>query len=432
MGDSEQRPDARPSLPAERPAAGGNVGRHMEGLEATMQLQAEILKRLHDQQEDMGKTLKDSSRSEMMIQSTRSLNDAFSGMKRVQESLLDRLGSSEGRRKWMTLGLLFGCAAIAGAVVWGVQALGDQVEATGRRLERPNEDPVAAAALAEIEGMRDRLKQMEGRDQAMFLDRLDTLQGQVQRLHAERLQIERDRDGAREALGAGKADSLRVRERLDDVLEELMATRKDMERLVAQALADQRLVGELNDVIATLRRGGASPAVGAGTSLSPTDPSSAKADAPVSEQGGAGEVTVAAGEPGARPADTPKPVSERVVTPAFLADLNRLLGRHRGGESYTLVTASSFDSDGLHEVVLEVRGRDGSLAKTIRAERMGVELAAAGGFLELDFETGHIEFRHGISRTVKSPFFNNRYQIVVLGIAQQDWLGAKLSFLKVK
>ena len=95
MGDSDSKtPDA--ALPTERAREGGVVGRHMEGIEAAMKLQAEILKRLHDQQEEMGKALKDSTRSEMMIQSTRSLNESFSGMKRVQERLIDRLGSYLG------------------------------------------------------------------------------------------------------------------------------------------------------------------------------------------------------------------------------------------------------------------------------------------------------------------------------------------------
>ena len=428
MGDRERRPGEGSSLPAERPADGGGVvGRHMEGIEATMKLQAEILKRLHDQQEDMGKALKDSSRSEMMIQSTRSLNDSFSGMKRVQETLIDRLGSNEGRRKWMAVGLLLGCAVIAGAVIWGVDALGEQVEATGRRLEKPNADPVADAAFTEIQEMRDRLEQMEGRDQAMFLDRLDKLQDQVQRLQAERLQVERDRDRAREELGAGKADRLRVGEERDEARDELDVSRKAMARLVTQALADQRLLSELNDVIATLKRGGVGAAVRAESA-----PPAVKPATTATDTAGAGEVAVAAGEAAGDPPDAPKPAAVRVVTPTFLSDLNRLLARHRGGESYTLVTASSFDTDGLYEVVLEVRGRDGSLAKTVRAEKMGFELAAAGGFLEMGFEIGHIEFRHGISRTVKSPFFNDRYQIVVLGVGQQDWLGAKLAFLKVK
>lgn len=428
MGDSETRPpESEPALPAERPAEGGAVGRHMEGIEAAMKLQAEILKRMHDQQEEMTQTLKDSSRSEMMIQSTRSLNDSFTGMKRVQESLIDRLGSDAGRRKWVVAALLLGLAGIAVAVIFGVQALGDRVEETGRRLEEPREDPAAQAALTEIQGMRDRLKQMEGRDQALFLDRLDKLQDQVQRLQAERLQIQQERDRAREALGAGKADALRVREELDDALEELTGTRKEMARLTAQALADQKLVRQLNDIIATLKKGTPTEAVAPeiDTTNPPTDPAKDTPNPDEPTGGATGQAT----DP---PKEDPKPVTVRTVTPAFLADLNQLLTRHRGGEDYKLVTAASFDGDGLRDVVLEVRGRDGSLAKTVRADRMGMHLAAAGGFLELDFEDGHIEFRHGISRTLKSPFFNNRYQIVVLGVDQQDWLGAKLAFLKVK
>ncbi len=42
-------------------------------------------------------------------------------------------------------------------------------------------------------------------------------------------------------------------------------------------------------------------------------------------------------------------------------------------------------------------------------------------------------FHQGVNgRPTKSPFFNNRYQIVVLGISGEQWLKANLPFVKTR
>ena len=431
MGDKDARDQepGDPQVPAERAPEVGPVGRHMESIEATMKLQAEILKRMHDNQEELSRTIKDTNRSEMMIQSTRSLNESFMGMKRVQESLIDRIGDHDGARKWVVMGAVLGIAAVVLVIFMsvdslrqGVESVGDQVQRAAEEAARPTEDPGAKAALEEIRGRRERMRRVEGRDQAIFLERLSKLESQIQVLREERQRVATELTSAQQALATERASSKGVREELARATEELAVARKETGRLTARSVANEELIARLNDLVASLKRQSSVP----GDSNPQDAPAVAAATAPTTEKPAEG-----AEPPGEGEAEEDAP-SSRNVTPAFIADFNKLLSRHRGGEDYRLITAGSYDVSGMNGVVLEVRGRDGSLAKTIRAEQMGLSLAAAGGFLEMDFEDGYVEFRHGLSRTVKSPFFKGRYQIVVPGIEQDDWLGASLAFLKMK
>jgi len=396
----------------------------LEGIETAMKMQAEILKRLHDRQEEMGKNLDDGRRSEMMIQSTRALNDSFSGMQRVQQGLMDRLGEDSGRRRWSAVILLLGVLGISAAVVWGVRELGEQVARTGEEIasQPPREDPTAKEALGHVADLRDRLKSMESRDQVIFLERLDKLRDRIQELEALRLRLESERDQARASLDVEAAGVLALKEEIETLKGDLEAAKEESGRRTAQALADQTLIKRLNDVIESLK---GNPATAGGVVTGDT-----------------GEVVETAGKPnGASPettgeevADPPEPKQHkpRPVTPEMLTELNGLLKRHRSSEVYELTAATAFDHGGLQDVTLEVRGRDGSLAKVVRADKLTFTLSASGTLLELDFEDGYIEFRQGISRMVKSPFFNNKYEIVVLGVSRDDWLGAHFPFVGVK
>ncbi|MAG55325.1 MAG: hypothetical protein CMJ83_03455 [Planctomycetes bacterium] len=414
--DAGSAPGERAQLPSPRVASEeGVVGRQMEGIASAMHLQAEILKRLHDQQAEMGKTLQDTQRSEMMISSTRALNDSFSGMRRVQERLLDRIGLDSGRRWWTIAALIIGLVAIGGAIVWGVQELSQRVDDTAAKLDRPVQDTAAEAALAELEGIRSKINSMEKTDRENVLDRLGTLHERITALENERRRLQLERDQAREELGAERADVTRLEKDLRTLKIEAEASQKEVARLLSRTMADQTLIQELNKTVEKLRL---APVA------APAGPESETPPDPVSATGGE------EANPGENPA--PKGPGRRVVTPAFLQTFNDLLQRNRASEEYLITTAAAFDRDGLQDVVMEIRGRDGSLAKTVYADRMSVTLVARGKFLELDFHGGYINFRHGIGRTIKSPFFNNRYQIVVLGAETQTWIDAKLSFLRVK
>ena len=262
MGDKDARDQSPgdPQVPAERSPEGGAVGPHMESIEATMKLQAEILKRMHDNQEELSRTIKDTNRSEMMIQSTRSLNESFMGMKRVQESLIDRIGDHDGARKWMVMGGGLGIAALVvvifmsvNALREGVETVGDQVQRSAEQAAQPIEDPVAKAALDEIRGMRERMRRVEGRDQAVFLDRLSKLESQIQVLREERQRVATELTSAQQALATERARSNGVRDELARTTEELAVARRETGRLTAKSVANEELITRLNDLVASLK-----------------------------------------------------------------------------------------------------------------------------------------------------------------------------------
>ncbi len=58
-------------------------------------------------------------------------------------------------------------------------------------------------------------------------------------------------------------------------------------------------------------------------------------------------------------------------------------------------------------------------------------LTSRGSILEMTFETGSVSFQTG-GRVIKSPFFNNRYQILAIGVDAAAWSSAGLSFVKIK
>lgn len=388
-------------------------------VQSAMEMQVEVLRKIQEQQEQTLAALQDSRRSEMMIQSTRALNESFAGMRRVQEGLAERLDRERRRGSW-TPWLLLGALALAGYGLYAaVGALGGKVEAGARKIIEARDGSSAREALAEISDLRNRFQSLEREERAGLLERLSRLESQVEAVEEARRQVVLERDRAREELGSLKAEWSRALEakaakeaeasRLSEELKQsagrLAEAEASVARITADRVADQALIRELLAVSARDRE---------------------PLEAAASEVGAAPESPAAAG-----PEDA-SATGRIAATPALIGSLNKLLQRHGSSEDYRVTGATMVDGSALYGVTLEVRGRDGSLAKTVHAERMGVVLTSGPRFVELDFEGGFVEYLRGISRTVRSPFFNNRYQIVVLGIAPEEWIAARLPFLKVQ
>ena len=110
-------------------------------------MQAEMLKVLHENQTEIMRTMKNDGRSEMMLNSTKALNDTFRGVKEVQEGLIERLGSSEGRggpSAWLMAGFLLVFLLVSGgSLYWvlssGLLVVGDS-EATIKKLYLRNDE----------------------------------------------------------------------------------------------------------------------------------------------------------------------------------------------------------------------------------------------------------------------------------------------------
>lgn len=392
---------------------------------AAMTVQAEILKRLHQSQNEIQEALARDKRGEMMIQSTRALNDSFRGMQKTQEKLLDRLDEESARPKrtaWYV-----GGAAVIVALAIGLTGLfvTDAVRETGAELKAGGMDERSAAALAELERIGARLDGLESTDRETFQSELRALRGRVSSLSEERARLVVERDALREERG-------RLLERFETTDERIEAAEDRVrraedrarnaedqaDRLAKGKMADQELVAKLSSTIEALR-------AAQGRVL------------PAGEGGAATAAETNGGEPGATPATGPseeRPASagsntpaERAADDAFVTLLNDLLTKHRSSNSYTLVSVRGFDDEGLLGIALEERGADGSLSKTLHAERLRFRLGRTGRTLNLGFEKGHIVYRRR-GRDIESPFFKNTYDLVVFGVETTPWMNAGLPF----
>jgi hypothetical protein len=421
----------------------------MDRLAAAMQAQAEALHKIHEGQERLADAVRDERRSDMMINSTRSLNESFHGMRRVQEKLLDRIqDSSERRVPWWAV--VVGLLALTGAVVWGVAELGDTVSSTGAALarEQGRTDPQVAAIVGSMDELKKRLEIVESSERKLWEDELARMQESVLEIGAERGRLKQERDELLQEIGALKARMLeaegrvaeaenvaaRAKERLSAAVERADYAEGEVRRFTAKALEDQKLIGELNRVLEAQRTGAPAPAVASSAAetrrLRTVDPSGRKGfvEVPVSSDEPASPVVAPSEAPAA---SEPVPVPASPPASDLLAPVNNLLSQHRGSDEYRFTRIDAVEGDRLKGVTLEVRGRDGSVAKTVEADYLHFVLTPQNELLEMEFEKGMVVFHRPTGRDIKSPFFNNRYQIVVIGIDSQVASRSGFSFLKL-
>ena len=397
--------------PAGPPVLGGD---QLAGL---LRVQAEILQRMDARQERLESAVTDGRRSEMMINSTRALNESFQGMRKVQERLVDRIDDQEQRPRRTWLWVLIGIVVLGGAVLGGFLLVGNRLQETGREIAESGSSEAGRRAGAALAALGERLDRVEEIDRHALQRELEDLRAAVDELARDRDRIRTERDGAFEELGASKARSTAFEQKIAALEERVGSLLADNSRLVEQGMAERNLLQELNKAMERMR--GAGPGDLTEVAASDVDP-----HIPGGTTSGIAQPT----EDGVRPAGAPE-VTERPVPDAILDEVNRMLSNHRGSDQYRLTRVRAQQGRELLGVLLEVRGPDGVLMKTIEAEAMGIAVAARGDLIELEFERGSVHYNQG-TRTIRSPFFDGRYQIVVLGVDRQAWLGAGYPFIR--
>jgi len=365
-----------------------------EGLAAALQMQAEVLRRMHEEQMKLSSELRDRSRSELMIRSTHALNESFEAMRHSQEALAERLEATRpsGRRTFLLVS--GGVLVLAGTLFFALQNFGGEVADALRSDAAQDGERVAA-----LESLEARIRGVEGIERDVLLQELGRLRSAFEANAVERANIARERDQALDQVKAGGERIQASAEREERVAADLTQARTELTRLTERVLADQKLLQEQNRVIEELRAAQQVPV------------------APLKERPAAAD---AAPKSDSRPADV-----------ALLADLNAMLSRHNGYERYVIKSAESVDGLGLSGVVFEVWTRDQALARVVEAERLSFQLTAPVRLLELTFTRGAVTFHQGVARTVRSPFFNDRYQMTLLGVDPAEWTSAKLPFAVV-
>jgi hypothetical protein len=240
---------------------------------------------------------------------------------------------------------------------------------------------------------------------------------------AERDTLRRERDVAREDSGAAKATLATTQTTLAELRGKIEALEKENARLTAQNVSDQRLISQMNTLVASLKN--APPP--------PQRPQGQPAGHPGAADPGGEPSASGTSETAPVEEDAPRAESDAAFTQPQIDALNGLLKTHRGSDRYFVTRAEKVSGGRLVNVAMEVRGADGTLAKTIEAEKLGCFLSTRGDLLELEFEGGTVMFHQGVGgRPVRSPFFNNRYQIVVLGVNGPAWLQTGFGFVRTR
>jgi hypothetical protein len=438
-----------PHLPATDAGPRGSAlaRQPMEQIARAMQAQAELMKQMHERQRMLEDVVKDNRRHELVINSAQALNESFQGLQRVQERLADKLDESGGLsrgRSWIIGLALLALAGVGGVLTWKLTQSADAINSNLRtaldpRVRDQRQDQELQATLEKLER---RVQGVEAADRAAFQDEIDRLRKSTHAIEAERDTLRRERDGAREELGVAKASLATKETEVADTKGKMQGLEKDNARLSAEALAQQKILVQLNDVIATMK----TPGTAAPAKLPATEPEVAKKPPPPEPPPAAPPERVATPTPTPPPA---APAGDRVASakpeaadagsvpdspvafpPAQLENVNALLKAHSGSDVYELKRADKAGQGKLWNVAMEVRAPDGKVTKTIEAETLS--FTAGEKLLEIVFEGGNVTFHQGPGKSVKSPFFNNRYLIVVLGINGKDWQAAGLPFVKGK
>lgn len=440
-GSSSER-DLIPARPEEA-GSGLLVRAPLETIAHAMKAQVELLRQLQERQRTIEDAVRDEKRHELVVNSAQSLNEAFRGMQQSQDRLAEKLadGGGAGRalRVWIAVGGL--CLLLAGiAAAYVLRRGAEGLDAMAEKLAAPKADDAARAALSDLS---ERVKSVEASERAAFQTELERLRAAVDGAAVERESLRKERDAAREELGQVRAKSQDAEKSVVELRTKLEGSDKEIARLTTQTIGDQRLIAQMNNTLETLRTRAAAPspapAPGPETpAASVADDAAARARAVEAGRSGANPGTDgAASRPAtgeaARTESADEDPRDLPFSPGQRDDLNSLLAKHRGSPRYSVASATKIFDRKLKQVVLEVRGVDGSLDKTIEAESMTVKISPRGEMVDLDFEKGYVVF-HGQAqgRDAKSPFFNDRYQIVLLGAPSKDWLTAGLAFVAMR
>jgi hypothetical protein len=399
----------------------------MEQIGRAMQVQSELLKQMHERQRMLEDVVKDNRRHELMINSAQALNESFQGLQRVQERLADKLdegsGSSRARFAILTIALLL-LVAIGGILTWRIVDSADSLNANLKSALTPNaREQELQADLARLES---RVRDVEEADRAAFQAEIEKLRKGLSEITSDNEQLRRERDGALEGLGATKAILTGAQTELADLKGKSQTLEKDNARLTAQGVADQKTITQLNDVIAMMKEA-RSPAPTKAPDDEVAQKGSARPDAPPGDRaspppaGGTSEAAVTS-------------ASSDALAPFTIAQvdaLNLLLKSHRGSDRYELKKVEKSGQKKLWSVTMEVRGPDGNLVRTIDSESMAFWIK--GDLLEIEFQGGSVTFHQGMAgKSTKSPFFNDRYVIVVLGTNGKEWLAANHPFVRTR
>ncbi len=385
-------------------------------------LQAEVLKQVHKSQQEMKEALGKDDKSQMVVNSTRALNDTFKGVRKVQQELLDELRSKDTSRRWAPL-VWGGLALIlAGLGWWGWRAVERGRDEDRRLLDSKIERGLTGVVARNEKILEDRLAEADRRREAledelrMAREELARVSGDLREKAASVTRLEAALASAteRERAATEVRDDLKrqlalARESKLQLSRALELAKKETNRLREQVIDKIRTPGA--EWIEDATKGKELPVVTAKNAAAA--PSSAE-ESPV----------IQSAQPKAPPA------AEATRT---LGHLNRLLSHHRGDEIYAVKSVKKVLPDRLEGVVLTESLEGKGVVRRIEADRLTIAVDPRGDLVELEFKDGQVRSRtsQGILGS-PTPFYRGRFRLTLEPTNGKDWLAQPMGFIRIE
>lgn len=442
----EARPEPEPGAARGPGAALEPAPGSAADLARAFRANAEALGALRDLQGEMVEVLRRGDRSELVLQNTQALNEAFRNLALIQRELLTQISAPRPRSPLVPL-LLLGLLAVVLAGVW---VLLDAIE---RRAPGPaGPDPLALAA-------RERDAWKEGRNEGAAQS-----ERELRRLEQRAEEAEARREEAQRLLDARQAELdevARARRAAEQEREELAARVRhaQQEVLAHQALEDEvnALAGRLAVTDQELRHAMAElakkrsenemlrkKAVDYGLDLAP-DPDASRAPRtapgqdprPPAAPAEPAEPAGPAAAPGAREA-LPPPLLKRdgpllrdeQLTDRVRERLNQLLrvSGPPGGESWHVTRLDGVAKDRLADVIALRYDAQGRLLDHIEAREVRIAYDRAARRVEFHFLGGD-----RVSQSARQPLPAEGLRVpMATGEAARLWAGSGLTMVEVR
>lgn len=381
-------------------------------------MQAEILRGVHETQQELQKAVKDDKKSEMMINSTEALNDTFRGVKGVQQRLLDEL---EDRGKSARSGRLvtaFIALVVIAAAIGGFLWFDGRLDAEGSKLD----GQLANLRDEVVPTLRDRAERAENErdglqaELARLRGELDEARGQVAGARGDDIAVTAELESLKRERQGWEAEKTRLDRSIEDLRGQVTFY---LERYES---AEKEVVRLRDDVIKRIAEGGIA-------ALTPEKKEAANIDTPIVPDDLAAAMAARDEKPVLGGDEVAAPT---IPTSTVVDDLNVLLANHRGSQAYRMESIGSVAPDALVDVVFTESAPGQGVVKRVRADRLEIVISGRGDLVEFNFKKGSVQQkRPSAGMGDWAPFYNDRYRMTVYCLNGQQWLGRSYGFFYV-
>lgn len=405
--------------------AAGAIAKPLGDLAQAFAMQAEMLKVVHQNQEKLQDAIADDKRSEMMLNSTKALNETFRGVRSVQQGLADRLQAAERTSTRWKITALVAFVLVVAAGVWAIQRVTSRDSGETDDLRRQVADlragivPRYEKMIEEAKGEATRLRtDLDTLDEALSQARIAA---ETERRRAEGLDVkvnELERAG-----GVGSAEAERLQAQVEKLekevafyLEKYQAAEENVRRL------NEKVIAQLENPEFWKTK---DPEDGRERNIIDIAKEKAR-EARAREEAEKGETA------GAQPEE--KPETPKAPSTTFIRKkVNELMSDHRSSHTYAFESVGAVGDTQLERVVLTESAPGKGVVKRITAESAAISVSPRGDIVEVNFRDGGVERRQSDGSFAASvPFYKGRYRLTLYVGNSDSWLSARHGFITVQ